>query len=71
MDKRKIFENVVKASDGTADLDIQIDEILNKLHSKNKEWLLITQKHDFPCEWRIHNTREDLIHDLSNALTCH
>jgi hypothetical protein len=60
----------LEASDGMATLDAQVKEILEKLIDKNYEWLLIVRQYDFPCDATIHNTKEDLIYDLGNVLTC-
>jgi hypothetical protein len=50
---------------------IQIAEIIRKLDGKIFGWLLVTQQHIFPCEAAIHDTKENLICDLGDAMTCH
>ena len=63
--------NRIEASDPNADTEVQITEIIRKLDGEIFGWLLITQQHIFPCEAAIHDTLEDLICDLGDAMTCH
>ena len=67
----KHHKNELVATDANADIDVQIAEILRKHGDTNSEWLLITQQSIFPCEAQVHASRESLISDMGNALTCH
>ena len=61
----------IEASDAETPIETQITEIIKILDGEIFGWLLITQQHIFPCEAALHNTREDFIQDLGNAMTCH
>jgi hypothetical protein len=65
------MQNKIEASDAAADIEVQIAEIIKKLDGKLFAWLLITQQYVFPCEAVLHNTRENFICDLADAMTCH
>jgi hypothetical protein len=59
------------ASDASVLEQEQIDEILRKLGVNTCEWFMITQQTIFPAEGRLFGSKQDLISDLSSALTCH
>jgi len=71
MAKMKHITNDLVASDADADFEIQVAEILGKLGDTRCEWVSITQQQIFPCEANIQNSKESLIGDMANALTCH
>lgn len=56
------------ASNAEADVASQVAEIVSKVPGTEYGWLLVTQQYDFPCEGRIHATRDGLIGDLGDAL---
>ena len=70
MPKRPV-KNELVASDADASIEVQIEEILRKVGSVNYEWLFITQQLIFPCEAHKHTSRQSLIGDMADALTCH
>lgn len=70
MPKKKRPVNDPIASDADASIEVQVDEILRKLGDRRYEWLLITQQLIFPCEAHLHDSRESLVGDMSDALMC-
>jgi hypothetical protein len=66
--KRKLLKNELVASDGTAPVEVQIDEIFRKLNGKTYEWVLIEQHQIFPCEAFVSATRESMMGVLMDAL---
>lgn len=67
----KYKSRTLTADNENATDEQQLKEIETKLASNNYEWAIITGQHDFPPEASIHDTEDDLLNDLGNALTCH
>lgn len=70
MPRQKRPKNHLIASDADASMEAQVGELLRKLRDVSHDWLLITQQLIFPCEAHIHGSRESLIGDMADALTC-
>lgn len=68
---KKRQKNELVATDTDADIEVQIAEIIRKHGDTSSEWLLVTQQLIFPCEANVHASRESLVGDIADALTCH
>lgn len=67
---KKRYKNELVATDANAEFEVQVAEVLRKHGDNSSEWLLITQQLIFPCEANVHASRESLIGDMADALTC-